>query len=212
MKLSSPCGDKLQCLVFSIRSPPLSYRPLAGISCNPFVKYALTGDVYGYRPLAGISCNRCKLCGEPIDVKLSSPCGDKLQCLVFSIRSPPLSYRPLAGISCNPFVKYALTGDVYGYRPLAGISCNQNVPGYSVRPGLSSPCGDKLQSRISFSACSMRSRLSSPCGDKLQSGRLNRCIAACGYRPLAGISCNSRTAPKRNSFPAFFKACSAITR
>ena len=77
---------------------------------------------------------------------------------------------------------------------------------------LSSPCGDKLQSRISFSACSMRSRLSSPCGDKLQSGRLNRCIAACGYRPLAGISCNSRTAPKRNSFPAFFKACSAITR
>ena len=32
------------------------------------------------------------------------------------------------------------------------------------------------------------------------------------YRPLAGISCNSRTAPKRNSFPAFFKACSAITR
>ena len=99
---------------------------------------------------------------------------------------------------------------------------------------LSSPCGDKLQSR-KYIVYVDRNELSSPCGDKLQSGKSGHTtilprhyrplagiscnsgeqaatMARLDYRPLAGISCNSRTAPKRNSFPAFFKACSAITR
>ena len=77
---------------------------------------------------------------------------------------------------------------------------------------LSSPCGDKLQYGGSVGMMTAAEKLSSPCGDKLQFSIVQSGGLRSNYRPLAGISCNSRTAPKRNSFPAFFKACSAITR
>ena len=76
---------------------------------------------------------------------------------------------------------------------------------------LSSPCGDKLQ--YERTAESTESRSYRPlAGISCNALDLFRQMYTACYRPLAGISCNSRTAPKRNSFPAFFKACSAITR
>ena len=55
MKLSSPCGDKLQSVT----------------------KDDITG-LGSYRPLAGISCNSSRRLNSSCSA-LSSPCGDKLQ-------------------------------------------------------------------------------------------------------------------------------------
>ena len=167
---------------------PRGYRPLAGISCN-VMTYDEQKALARYRPLAGISCNL----------------------MTTSSLSGSHGYRPLAGISCN-YWSLKKMYKILGYRPLAGISCNI-LP--TIRRGctgvLSSPCGDKLQ--FDDHIFSVRVPwLSSPCGDKLQYKFCMIHSDQKGYRPLAGISCNSRTAPKRNSFPAFFKACSAITR
>ena len=55
---------------------------------------------------------------------------------------------------------------------------------------LSSPCGDKLQSRTLKYNTTSKS-LSSPHGDKLQSGAPRvRPLAITRYRPLTGINCN----------------------
>ena len=56
MKLSSPCGDKLQLHLVERGKPRVSYRPLAGISCN----------ISGFDDQSTLK-------------ELSSPCGDKLQ-------------------------------------------------------------------------------------------------------------------------------------
>ena len=73
-----PCGDKLQCLRDEIIAMMHGLSSPCGDKLQWWQQSRCT-LLTRYRPLAGISCNRCKLCGEPIDVKLSSPCGDKLQ-------------------------------------------------------------------------------------------------------------------------------------
>ena len=117
------------------------------------------------------------------------PCGDKLQWTCPTTTSTLLALSSPCGDKLQ-----------YEYVEL----CN-------AAEGLSSPCGDKLQSFILYDPKRIR-KFPSPCGDKLQCLRKKLAARRSCYRPLAGISCNSRTAPKRNSFPAFFKACSAITR
>ena len=57
MKLSSPCGDKLQWHPDQLPGRGTDrYRPLAGISCNSSSLASLMTCIC-YRPLAGISCN-----------------------------------------------------------------------------------------------------------------------------------------------------------
>ena len=69
--------------------------------------------------------------------------------------------------------------------------CKRKTPHLFLMRSFLPPYGDKLQSIAKLASAIARYALSPPCGDKLQYGLPSYVEHHKGYRPLAGISCNT---------------------
>ena len=130
----------------------------------------------------------------PGQMELPSPRGDKL----FPARRKEIEDNMLKLPSPRGDKLFLDNGDdivrVVGcYRPLAGISCFLQAVRAGASNMLPSPRGDKLF-LAGLRVNGDLSRLPSPRGDKLFPGYpCAHCTYGCCYRPLAGISCFSKT-------------------
>ena len=129
---------------------------------------------------------------KPEGVRLPSPRGDKLFPESGRNMTWCFSYRPLAGISCFPVSTIDKPQDERLPSPRGDKLFPVLYASGGIVGGLPSPRGDKLF-RLSVCFLALVCLLPSPRGDKLFPGTTPRAKHQSSYRPLAGISCFSKT-------------------